>query len=90
MGRKPLNKYPIPEGNGGRGPKVAPIRDPKVDPKPDPLWGAQVLENTMNSNGFGAFDLSEGSSFGIISGAIWGSIPGPPNSGTFQEFDQFN
>ena len=36
------------------------------------------------------FDLSEGSSFGIISGAIWGSIPGPPNSGIFQEFNQFN
>ena len=37
------------------GPKVVPKRYPNVDPKPDPLWGAQVLRNTSNSNGFGAF-----------------------------------
>ena len=35
--------------------KVEPERVPKVDPKPDPLWGAQVLRNTRNSKGFGAF-----------------------------------
>ena len=64
--------------------------DPKVDPKPVPLWGAQVLEYTMNSKGLELFGLSEGSSFGIIFGAIWGSIPGPPNFGTFQKSIQFN
>ena len=36
-------------------PKVVPEMDPKVDPNPDPLWGAQVLRNTRNSKGFGAF-----------------------------------
>ena len=66
---------------------MVPKRDPKVDHKPDPLWGAQVLRNTRNSKDFGAFGLSEGSSFGLISGPNLGSIPGPPNSGTFQVFN---
>ena len=35
--------------------KVVPKRVPKVDPNPDPLWGAQGLTNTRNSKGFGAF-----------------------------------
>ena len=34
---------------------MVPERDPKVDPKPDPLWGAQMLRNTRNSTGFGVF-----------------------------------
>ena len=63
---------------------MVPKRDPKVYPKPDPVWGAQVLEKARNSNGFGLFDLSEGSSFGLNLGYILGSISGPPNFGTFQ------
>ena len=61
--------------------------DPKVDPKPDPLWGAQMLRNTRNSKGLELFGLSEGSSFGTISGSILGSILGPPDFGNFQEFN---
>ena len=30
------------------------------------------------------FDRSEGSGFGLISGVILGTFPGPPNFGTFQ------
>ena len=37
------------------GPKGGTKKRPKVDPKLDPLWGAQMLRNTRNSKGFGDF-----------------------------------
>ena len=36
------------------------------------------------------FGLSEGSSFGLISGLILGTIPGPQKFGTFQVLIKFN
>ena len=56
------------------GPKVVPKRYPKVDPKPDPLWGAQVLRNTRNSKGFGAFWPLRGIHFRTHLGTILDSI----------------
>ena len=42
---------------------MVPEMDPKVDPTTDPLWGAQVLRNTRNSKGFGAFRPLGGTQF---------------------------
>ena len=53
-------------------------------PRIVPFGGAQVLGKVMNSKGFEAFGLSDGSSSGFISGLIVGSILGSPNSATFQ------
>ena len=59
--------------------------DPKVDPKPDPLWGAQVLEKAMNSNGFGAFWSLRGIQFRTHFWIHFGFNFGTPGIGDFSK-----
>ena len=73
---------------GGRGPKVAPKRGPEVDPKLDPLCGAQVLGNTMESKGFGAFGFTEGPSFWHHLEFSLMSFPRPKDFGIFQDLEE--
>ncbi len=54
------------------GPTMVPKMSRKVDPKPDPLWGDQVLDALSNHfTCFGFFDISVGSSFVIVLDTFW-------------------
>ena len=73
------------------GPKSGPKKGPKSGPKnPTPFGEPRCSETQGIQRASELFGLSEGSSFGLISGLILGSISGPPKSGTFQGLIGFN
>ncbi len=68
---------------------MVPEKGPKVDPKPYPLWGSQVLRNTRNSNGFGAFrPLGWGPVLDTFLGTFWAQFRDPRISELFPNIEE--